>query len=92
MHAMMSVEGEKINFVKKVDPQGRNVEYWMGDVEKQMITSVRAVFEQGFQDYLSQERNDWIITHAGQIVLDASKCHWTADVEKALEEEGLKGI
>ena len=42
MHAMMSVEGEKINFVKKVDPQGRNVEYWMGDVEKQMITSVRA--------------------------------------------------
>ena len=52
MHAMMSVEGEKINFVKKVDPQGRNVEYWMGDVEKQMITSVRAAFEQGYADYL----------------------------------------
>jgi hypothetical protein len=52
MHAMMSVEGEKIDFVKKIDPQGRNVEYWMGDVEKQMITSVRAAFEKGLTDYV----------------------------------------
>ena len=64
----------------------------MGDVEKQMITSVRAAFEQGYADYLQQERNDWIITHAGQIVLDVSKCHWTIDVERYLDEEGYLGI
>jgi len=34
--AMFSGEGEKINFVKKIDPKDRNVEYWMGDVEKMM--------------------------------------------------------
>lgn len=44
MVAMMSGEGEKIDFVRKVDPKDRNVEYWMGDVEKQMILSVRHVF------------------------------------------------
>jgi hypothetical protein len=34
--AMFSGEGEKVNFVKKIDPKDRNVEYWMGDVEKMM--------------------------------------------------------
>jgi dynein heavy chain len=64
----------------------------MGDVEKQMITAVRNEFEIGINDYVTQERNDWIVTHAGQIVLDTSKCHWTLDVEKALDEEGEVGI
>ena len=34
MVAMMSVEGEKVDFVRRVDPKDRNVEFWMGDVEK----------------------------------------------------------
>jgi len=34
MVAMMSVEGEKIDFTKKVSPTDRQVEFWMGDVEK----------------------------------------------------------
>ena len=45
MIAMMSVEGEKVDFTKKVDPRDRNVEFWMGDVERQMIASVRQIFE-----------------------------------------------
>ena len=57
-----------------------------------MIASVRNVFELGINDYVTKDRNDWIICHAGQIVLDTSKCHWTSDVEKALDEEGLQGI
>ena len=52
MVAMMSVEGEKIEFVKKVSPTDRNVEFWMGDVEKQMVASVRHVFEEGMKDYV----------------------------------------
>ena len=44
MVAMMSVEGEKVEFVKRVDPKERNVEYWMWDVEKQMVMSVREIF------------------------------------------------
>lgn len=41
--SMSSAEGETVNFVKKIDPKDRNVEYWMGDVEKMMIQSVRQV-------------------------------------------------
>jgi dynein heavy chain len=72
MVAMISGEGEKIEFVKKVSPTDRNVEFWMGDVEKQMVASVRAVFEQGLIDYVEQARNAWIVSHAGMIVLNAS--------------------
>lgn len=39
--AMYSGEGEKVNFNKRIDPREKNVEYWMGDVEKMMQGSVR---------------------------------------------------
>jgi dynein heavy chain len=92
MTAMISGEGEKIEFVKKIDPKDRNVEFWMGDVERQMIASVRNVIHFGITDYLERERNDWIVYHPGQIVLNSGQVHWTADVEKALLEGGLDGI
>lgn len=50
--AMQSGEGEKIDFVKKIDPKDRNVEYWMGDVEKMMQMSVRNVLLKSIEDYL----------------------------------------
>lgn len=58
--AMFSGEGEKINFVKKIDPKDRNVEYWMGDVEKMMTMSVRNVLLRAVEDYLVKPRNDWV--------------------------------
>ena len=92
MTAMISGEGEIIQFVKKIDPKDRNVEFWMGDVERQMIASVRNVIHFGILDYLERDRNDWIIFHPGQIVLNSGQVHWTTDVEKALLEGGLDGI
>lgn len=69
---MFSGEGEKVNFVKKIDPKDRNVEYWMGDVEKMMQTSVRHVLHNSVIDYKERSRNDWIINHPGQCVLNGS--------------------
>ena len=92
MVAMMSVEGEKIEFTKKVSPTDRNVEFWMGDVEKQMVASVRHVFEEGINDYAVQPRNDWVISHPGQIVLNASQVYWTNEVEDALNSGAKGGI
>ena len=40
---MFSAEGEKVGFVKPVDPVDKGVEFWMGDVERMMQTSVRDV-------------------------------------------------
>lgn len=72
MTAMISAEGETVQFVRKIDPKDRNVEFWMGDVERQMTASVRDVVEYGIKDYLERERNDWVITHPGQVVLNSS--------------------
>ena len=33
---MYSAEGEKIDFVKIIDPNNKNVEDWMNEVEDQM--------------------------------------------------------
>jgi len=77
MTNMISAEGENIKFVRKIDPKDRNVEFWMGDVERQMIASVRDVVEFGIFDYLEKERNVWVTVHPGQIVLNSSQVHWT---------------
>ena len=72
MTSMISGEGENIQFVRKIDPKDRNVEFWMGDVERQMVASVRNVIEHGIFDYLERPRNDWVQIHPGQIVLNSS--------------------
>ena len=69
---MFSGEGEKVDFVKKIDPRDRNVEFWMGDVEKMMVASVRNVLEFSVIDYKQKTRNDWILCHPGQCVLNGS--------------------
>jgi dynein heavy chain, axonemal len=92
MTSMISGEGENIQFVRKIDPKDRNVEFWMGDVERQMVASVRNVMELGIFDYLEKPRNEWVCIHPGQIVLNASQVHWTSDVEKAFDEQGYEGI
>ena len=89
--AMFSGEGEKINFVKKIDPKDRNVEYWMGDVEKMMQFSVRNVLLKSIEDYTVRPRNDWILNHAGMCVLNGSQVHWTKEVEDALKS-GCQGV
>lgn len=92
MTNMISAEGENIQFVRRVDPKDRNVEFWMGDVERQMLASVRHVLEHGIHDYVPTPRNEWVTIHPGQVVLNASQVHWTTDVEKALDEGGYEGI
>lgn len=86
MVAMISAEGEQINFTKKIDPKDRNVEYWMGDVEKMMTTSVRQVLFDSIEDYLVRPRVEWVKNHSGMCVLNGSQVHWTTDVDKAINE------
>ena len=72
MWAMISAEGEQVNFVKKIDPKDRNVEYWMGDVEKMMTTSVRHVLLTSIEDYTERPRTEWVKCHPGMCVLNGS--------------------
>jgi len=60
MWAMISAEKEQVNFVKKIDPKERGVEYWMGDLEKMMTSSVRNVLEISINEYRETPRTTWV--------------------------------
>jgi dynein heavy chain len=57
---MFSAEGEKINYVKLVDPNKKNVEDWMGEVEEMMKLSVRAALLKSIEDYTVKPRHEWV--------------------------------
>jgi dynein heavy chain len=90
--AMYSGEKEKIGFAETVDPRDKGVEYWMGEIERMMFKSVRAVLLYSIQDYLKKPRPEWILVHPGQCVLNGSQVHWTTEVEEALVKEGTAGL
>lgn len=62
---MFSAEGEKINFVKIIDPNHKNVEDWMNDVEDQMKQSVRAALLNSIHQYVEVPRIKWVTMHPG---------------------------
>lgn len=51
MHAMFSAEKERVDFVKVLDPNGKNVEDWMNEVEEMMCLSVRHSLMNSISDY-----------------------------------------
>lgn len=63
--AMFSAEKEKVNFVKFVDPNKKNVEEWMNEVEDQMRKSVRYALLHSVEEYLKNPRKKWVISHPG---------------------------
>ena len=72
IHAMYSAEKEKIDFSRVVDPKGKGVEFWMGDVEEMMIISVKDKLFNSIEEYPNIKRTDWIKKHPGQCVLNGS--------------------
>jgi dynein heavy chain len=76
---MFSAEKEEVQFVKHVDPNKKNVEDWMGELENMMRMSVR-------QAMLNA------VSHPGQVILNGSQIVWTSDVEKALKVGGIAGV
>ncbi len=73
----MSVEKEKIDFSKMVDPNMKQVEDWMNDVEIAMTTSMRDRLNSAVVTYKNDKRNSWILNNPGQCVLNGSQIHWT---------------
>ena len=86
IHAMFSAENEKVDFVKYVDPNGKNVEDWMTDVEDQMKQSIRSALLKSIVGYMENPRIKWVTMHPGQCVLNGSQVLWTQEVEEAIKE------
>ena len=70
--SMFSGEKEEIQFDAPVDPKDKGVEFWMGELEVMMFTSIRSVLKYSVDDYKDIPRTDWSIKHPGQCVLNGS--------------------
>ena len=55
--AMLSAERERICFDRIIDPNGKNVEDWMTEVEEQMKISIRSVLLNSIKDYTVRQSN-----------------------------------
>ena len=87
---MLSAEHEKIPLDKIIDPKKKNVEDWMNEVEEQMKSSMRTVLLKSIKDYTKKPREDWVLEHPGQCVLNGSQVHWTTEVEQNIEKNTVK--
>lgn len=86
IHAMYSIEGEKIDYIKVIDPMAAKgkVEEWLEQVEKTMLASVKKVVEEAYTDYQKTPRDQWILKWAGQAVLVISQLYWTHTTEECM--------
>lgn len=88
---MKSAQKEEVPFVKHVDPNKKNVEDWMGELEAMMRMSVRQSMINAIEDYPKRKRAEWAVSHCGQVILNGSQVVWTSDVQKAFKG-GVEGI
>ncbi|KAF4658988.1 hypothetical protein FOL47_007767, partial [Perkinsus chesapeaki] len=88
INAMISAEGESVDFVNNVDvdcPENKgNVEKWLVEVEKAMIDSLTNVISRSNKDYACKPRTAWCIDYPGQVVLATDCIYWTKEVTEAL--------
>ena len=87
---MLSAEHESIKLDRPIDPKNKNVEDWMTELEEQMKSSVRSVLLKSIADYTEVPREEWVMSHPGQCVLNGSQVRWTTEVEEHIAKATLK--
>jgi dynein heavy chain len=55
-----------------------------------MKISIRSVLLNSIKDYTVKSREDWILVHPGQCVLNGSQVHWTSEVEEHIKSGTVK--
>ena len=90
--AMLSAEGERVEFLRPIAVKDRNVEDWLGEVESAMKAGVRHWMNAAIAAYPAVSRSDWVRAWPGQTVLNGSQFHWTMEMEQALRQSGHDGL
>ena len=54
-----------------------------------MFDTIRKVLLESVEDYKVTKREEWVLKHCGQCVLNGSQVHWTKEVEEAMEANKL---
>uniref|UniRef100_A0A8C9SX66 Dynein axonemal heavy chain 3 n=1 Tax=Scleropages formosus TaxID=113540 RepID=A0A8C9SX66_SCLFO len=91
---MISSEKETVPFIQKIYPAEAKgmVEKWLEQVEKMMLSSVRAVIYEGrtcIAIVRKVPRKKWVLRWPGQVVICASSVFWTSEVSEAIENNSL---
>uniref|UniRef100_A0A183ADC6 Dynein axonemal heavy chain 3 n=1 Tax=Echinostoma caproni TaxID=27848 RepID=A0A183ADC6_9TREM len=73
-----------------------NVEDWLGKVEEAMFTNLRKLMKVAIHSFESSERDEWLRSHANQIILTVEQLMWSRDITLILEdpfpEDRLEGL
>ncbi|KAK3924935.1 Dynein heavy chain 10, axonemal [Frankliniella fusca] len=85
--AMISCEGEVMEFKKPVLAEGR-VEEWMNLVLSRMRESNHFITKKAIYDYgkVRRPRCNWMLDYQGMVVLASNQVWWTAEVENVFEK------
>ncbi|THD19232.1 Dynein heavy chain 1 axonemal [Fasciola hepatica] len=88
--AMLSPEGERVSLGKGLKARG-NVEDWLGKVEEAMFVNLRKLMKVAIHSFESSERDEWLRSHANQIILTVEQLMWSRDITLILEDPVPEG-
>jgi dynein heavy chain len=96
--AMQSPEDEKVRFKNAVNifmneskTTMKNIEEWLGDVEVEMINTLKHAATESLKDYSDDNRLNWMQIGPSQIVHAINFSLWTNRVEEAVRQ-GVEAI
>jgi len=91
---MVSPECEEVHFTKEVNPAAANgnVEIWLTQVGKAMLTSLKEIARHAYACYAQRPRHEWVTEWPAQVALNVSQAHWTREAEAAISDKGSLGL
>jgi len=88
IYAMVSAEGEKVEFNKPVSTRTNEIEIWLNQVQDQMRDTISKKMKVGRNDLDNNERKKWVLDHPGQVVAVISQIAWCSATEYFLDQMG----
>ncbi len=82
--AMLSREGEKVNFTSTTMKARPIVHEWLKEVEDNMVRTLRELTKQGVKDYENMPRDEFIKTTVAQVVWTVNQIFWCREVTRCL--------
>lgn len=55
-----------------------------------MKQSIRSVLLHAIKDYKIKKREQWVLDHPGQCVLNGSQVNWTFEVEERIAKQNIQ--
>jgi len=95
VQGMVSAEGEKVGWVKTLNPaEARGaVEKWLLETERIMMMSIKDHIQKSAEAYTDVPREKWVQEWPGMVVLCVGQMFWTKGVEDAINDTtGQNGL